>query len=172
MAYTDIIEFDDNLRYDINVIEWGLYGSSWQVGTSWTNIGNSVTNELYADNEYFDFDSHRNNAFLTIKKRGLYNLTLTSCFIMASGGLTNSQLGWAGIFINDVGFTKEPKFQSVSYTHQDVYQARITARCGGFAILNEGDTVHAAVSRSGLGGSLTCSGVDRMRVAHVFDLAD
>lgn len=168
MAYTDIIEFDDQLRYGTNVVEFGLYGSPWNCSTSWANIGNSIVSESFSNNEYFIVDSHAIHPQVTIKKRGLYHVYLLSSFCKAS----NSQLGWCGIFINDPNFSNSPKFFSTCYTHQYVYQGKASALCGGFVELNDGDIIKAAVSRSGLSGSLECTGLDRCRVAHVFDLAD
>lgn len=166
MAYTDIIEFDDNLKFGDCSIEFGNYGVRWPLSTSWTNIGNKITS--FPDTEYFDIDSHSVHPQVTILKRGLYHLHLRSSFTEP----TNTQLGWCGIFINDPNFTNQAKFFSVIYCHQGGYQARNVIDCGGFTILNEGDIIKAAVSRSNLTGQLRSEGTDLCTIVHVFDLAD
>lgn len=166
MAYSDLISFNDELRRGVNIVEIGNFGSEWALTTSWVNIGNKNTN--FSENDYFSIDPQVINPSITIKKKGLYYINLKSSFNLA----TASQMGWGGIFINDTTFSKNPKFVSTSYTHQDCFEAQIASNCGGFILLNEGDIITAAVSRSNFSGSLYSLGKETLRIAHVFDLAD
>lgn len=138
----------------------GNYGSSWTLTTVWTNIGgNIVTGKTETD--YYKVTTG-NNLAVTVKKKGLYFVSLYEPSFREGSSSDGSQVGWMGIMKNDQVF-----IQDSAYCYWTTSQISFNPEVSAVISLVEGDTLKGVLSRSGLGYNLYGGQNAKLRVAYL-----